>query len=90
MVLNNILVLIQFCSQLLPYAASVVRVVSSYFKKCSLPELRIKLYSITKTLLKSMGVGNFSQDLPLCFAFFISQLEVMKIKILFCAITLVL
>ncbi|CAF1709862.1 hypothetical protein HID58_056215 [Brassica napus] len=44
-------------SQLLPYAASVVRVVSSYFKKCSLPELRIKLYSITKTLLKSMGVG---------------------------------
>ncbi|CAG7899055.1 unnamed protein product [Brassica rapa] len=44
-------------SQLLPYAASVVRVVSSYFKKCSLPELRIKLYSIIKTLLKSMGVG---------------------------------
>ncbi|CAH2034466.1 unnamed protein product [Thlaspi arvense] len=44
-------------SQLLPYAASVVRLVSSYFRKCSFPELRIKLYSITKTLLKSMGVG---------------------------------
>ncbi|CAH8349955.1 unnamed protein product [Eruca vesicaria subsp. sativa] len=44
-------------SQLLPYAASVVRLVSSYFRKCSLPELRIELYSITKTLLKSMGVG---------------------------------
>ncbi|KAL1205103.1 hypothetical protein V5N11_016443 [Cardamine amara subsp. amara] len=44
-------------SQLLPYAASVVRLVSSYFRKCSLPELRIKLYSITTTLLKSMGVG---------------------------------
>ncbi|KAF3538648.1 hypothetical protein F2Q69_00024965 [Brassica cretica] len=40
-------------SQLLPYATSV----SSYFKKCPLPELRIKLYSIIKTLLKSMGVG---------------------------------
>ncbi|KAF2578647.1 hypothetical protein F2Q68_00005835 [Brassica cretica] len=40
-------------SQLLPYATSV----SSYFKKCSLPELRIKLYSIIKSLLKSMGVG---------------------------------
>ncbi|AEE31198.1 proline-, glutamic acid/leucine-rich protein [Arabidopsis thaliana] len=44
-------------SQLLPYAASVVRLVSSYFRKCSLPELRIKLYSITTTLLKSMGIG---------------------------------
>ncbi|CAN7088256.1 unnamed protein product [Brassica rapa subsp. narinosa] len=44
-------------SQLLPYAASVVRLVSSYFKKCLLPELRIKLYTITKTLLKSMGLG---------------------------------
>ncbi|KFK44843.1 hypothetical protein AALP_AA1G309800 [Arabis alpina] len=44
-------------SQLLPYAVSVVKLVTSYFGKCSLPELRIKLYSITKTLLKSMGVG---------------------------------
>ncbi|CAH8390660.1 unnamed protein product [Eruca vesicaria subsp. sativa] len=44
-------------SQLLPYAAFVVRLVSSYFKKCLLPELRIKLYTITKTLLKSMGLG---------------------------------
>ncbi|KAF8080261.1 hypothetical protein N665_0961s0009 [Sinapis alba] len=44
-------------SQLLPYAASVVTLVNSYFKKCLLPELRIKLYTITKTLLKSMGVG---------------------------------
>ncbi|CAE5958881.1 unnamed protein product [Arabidopsis arenosa] len=44
-------------SQLLPYAASVVRLLSSYFRKCSLPELRIKLYSITTTLLKSMGIG---------------------------------
>ncbi|KAL0795827.1 hypothetical protein Bca101_067204 [Brassica carinata] len=44
-------------SQLLPYAASVVTLVKSYFKKCLLPELRIKLYTITKTLLKSMGLG---------------------------------
>uniref|UniRef100_A0A1J3ID65 Proline-, glutamic acid-and leucine-rich protein 1 n=1 Tax=Noccaea caerulescens TaxID=107243 RepID=A0A1J3ID65_NOCCA len=44
-------------SQLLPYAAYVVRLVSSYFRKCSLPELKIKLYSVTTTLLKSMGVG---------------------------------
>ncbi|CAN8290664.1 unnamed protein product [Cochlearia groenlandica] len=48
-------------SQLLPHAASVVRLVSSYFRKCSLPELRIKLYSITTTLLKSMGIGMVMQ-----------------------------
>ncbi|KAJ0230349.1 hypothetical protein HA466_0308530 [Hirschfeldia incana] len=48
-------------SQLLPYAASVVTLVKSYFTKCALPELRIKLYTITKTLLKSMGVGMVMQ-----------------------------
>ncbi|KAL0008068.1 hypothetical protein SO802_009570 [Lithocarpus litseifolius] len=44
-------------SQLLPYAASIVRLITSYFKRCALPELRIKVYSITRILLISMGVG---------------------------------
>ncbi|KAJ7974893.1 Proline-, glutamic acid-and leucine-rich protein 1 [Quillaja saponaria] len=44
-------------SQLLPYAASVVRLITVYFKKCLMPELRIKIYSITRILLISMGVG---------------------------------
>lgn len=45
------------CSQLLPHAAYVVRLVTRYFRSCALPELRIKLYSITRMLLTSMGVG---------------------------------
>ncbi|XP_059433960.1 uncharacterized protein LOC132167082 isoform X2 [Corylus avellana] len=44
-------------SQLLPHAASIVRLITSYFKRCGLPELRIKVYSITRVLLISMGVG---------------------------------
>ncbi|KAK4268227.1 hypothetical protein QN277_024913 [Acacia crassicarpa] len=44
-------------SQLLPQAAFTVRMITMYFKTCALPELRIKLYSITKILLISMGVG---------------------------------
>ncbi|KAG6680397.1 hypothetical protein I3842_13G039800 [Carya illinoinensis] len=44
-------------SQLLPHAASIVRLITSYFKRCALPELRIKVYSITRILLISMGVG---------------------------------
>ncbi|KAI3983442.1 hypothetical protein MKX01_038862 [Papaver californicum] len=44
-------------SQLLPYAAEVVRLLTKYFKRCALPPLRIKVYSITKMLLISMGVG---------------------------------
>ncbi|KAK5826565.1 hypothetical protein PVK06_021490 [Gossypium arboreum] len=43
--------------QLLPHSAYIVRVVTRYFKRCSLPELRIKLYSIIRMLLLSMGVG---------------------------------
>ncbi|XVE90883.1 hypothetical protein DITRI_Ditri20bG0111900 [Diplodiscus trichospermus] len=44
-------------SQLLPHAASIVRLVTRYFRKCAQPELRIKLYSIMRMLLISMGVG---------------------------------
>ncbi|XP_062091771.1 uncharacterized protein LOC133797759 isoform X2 [Humulus lupulus] len=44
-------------SQLLPHAASIVRLISVYFTKCAFPELRTKIYSITKILLLSMGVG---------------------------------
>ncbi|XP_044462220.1 proline-, glutamic acid- and leucine-rich protein 1-like isoform X3 [Mangifera indica] len=44
-------------SQLLPHAAYIVRLVKQYFKRCTLPELRIKLYSVTKSMVISMGVG---------------------------------
>ncbi|XVF41312.1 hypothetical protein PTKIN_Ptkin01aG0270500 [Pterospermum kingtungense] len=44
-------------SQLLPHAAYVVRLVTRYFRSCAPPELRIKLYSIARMLLISMGVG---------------------------------
>ncbi|KAB1210289.1 Proline-, glutamic acid- and leucine-rich protein 1 [Morella rubra] len=44
-------------SQLLPHAASIVRLITSYLKRCALPELRIKVYSILRVLLISMGVG---------------------------------
>ncbi|KAK8629712.1 hypothetical protein V6N13_078543 [Hibiscus sabdariffa] len=43
--------------QLLPHSAYIVRVITRYFKRCALPELRIKLYSIVRMLLLSMGVG---------------------------------
>ncbi|GMI72535.1 hypothetical protein like AT1G30240 [Hibiscus trionum] len=43
--------------QLLPHSAYIVRVITRYFKTCALPDLRIKLYSIVKMLLLSMGVG---------------------------------
>lgn len=45
------------CSQMLPHAAYIVRLIMGYFKNCSLPELRVKIYSIIRTLLMSMGVG---------------------------------
>ncbi|CAH9111484.1 unnamed protein product [Cuscuta europaea] len=44
-------------SQLLPHAAGIVRLLIDYFERCALPELRIKLYSVVKVLLLSMGVG---------------------------------
>ncbi|KAL1367038.1 hypothetical protein HN51_021094 [Arachis hypogaea] len=44
-------------SQLLPHAGSIARIITKYFKDCALPELRIKFYSVTRTLLLSMGVG---------------------------------
>ncbi|KAF9591020.1 hypothetical protein IFM89_001230 [Coptis chinensis] len=44
-------------SQLLPNAADVIRLVTEYFRRCKLPALRIKLYSILQILLISMGVG---------------------------------
>ncbi|KAF7801450.1 proline-, glutamic acid- and leucine-rich protein 1 [Senna tora] len=44
-------------SQLLPHAAFTVRIITIYFKTCALPELRIKVYSVTKILLISMGLG---------------------------------
>lgn len=44
-------------SQMLPHAAYIVRLIVRYFKNCSLPELRVKVYSIIKTLLMSMGIG---------------------------------
>ncbi|KHN15962.1 hypothetical protein glysoja_013178 [Glycine soja] len=44
-------------SQLLPHAAFIVRIITKYFKTCKLPELRIKVYSVTRNLFITMGVG---------------------------------
>ncbi|CAL5363343.1 unnamed protein product [Camellia sinensis] len=44
-------------SQLLPHAAEIVRLLTEYFKRCVLPDLRIKVYSIIRILLMSMGLG---------------------------------
>ncbi|KAI7758066.1 hypothetical protein M8C21_017372 [Ambrosia artemisiifolia] len=44
-------------SQLLPHAAHIIRIVTEYFRKCELPELRIKVYALLKLMLLSMGVG---------------------------------
>lgn len=44
-------------SQLLPHVADMTRFLTEYFKTCGLPELRVKVYSILKVLLMSMGVG---------------------------------
>lgn len=47
------------CSQLLPHAANVVRLVTEYFRRAVLAPIRIKLYSIIQILLISMGVGKY-------------------------------
>ncbi|XP_027159423.1 uncharacterized protein LOC113760878 isoform X3 [Coffea eugenioides] len=44
-------------SQLLPHVADITRLLTEYFRTCVLPELRIKVYSIMKVLLMSMGIG---------------------------------
>lgn len=44
-------------SLLLPHVADIIRLLTVYFKGCKLPELRIKVYSIYKDLLLSMGTG---------------------------------
>ncbi|KAJ8477452.1 hypothetical protein OPV22_021179 [Ensete ventricosum] len=44
-------------SQLLPHAANVARILTEYFRRATLPAIRIKLYSVMQFLLISMGVG---------------------------------
>ncbi|KAG2658055.1 hypothetical protein PVAP13_1KG167755 [Panicum virgatum] len=44
-------------SQLLPHGASIIRLVTEYFKIAKLPSLRTKAYSILQLLLTSMGIG---------------------------------
>nr|XP_009403178.1 PREDICTED: proline-, glutamic acid- and leucine-rich protein 1 [Musa acuminata subsp. malaccensis]XP_018683559.1 PREDICTED: proline-, glutamic acid- and leucine-rich protein 1 [Musa acuminata subsp. malaccensis] len=44
-------------SQLLPHAANVARILTEYFRRATLPAIRIKLYSVIQLLLISMGVG---------------------------------
>ncbi|CAL4888073.1 unnamed protein product [Urochloa decumbens] len=44
-------------SQLLPYGASIIRIITGYFKIAKLPALRTKAYGILQLLLTSMGVG---------------------------------
>ncbi|XP_008807711.2 proline-, glutamic acid- and leucine-rich protein 1 [Phoenix dactylifera] len=44
-------------SQLLPHAANIVRLLTEYFRRATLPSIRMRVYSITQILLISMGVG---------------------------------
>ncbi|KAK3152819.1 hypothetical protein QOZ80_2BG0163990 [Eleusine coracana subsp. coracana] len=44
-------------SHLLPHAASIIRLMSEYFKVAKLPTVRTKVYSIAQLLLISLGVG---------------------------------
>nr|CAB3449679.1 unnamed protein product [Digitaria exilis] len=44
-------------SQLLPHGASIIRLITEYFKIAKLPTLRTKAYSILQLLMTSMGVG---------------------------------
>ncbi|CAI9091345.1 OLC1v1026353C1 [Oldenlandia corymbosa var. corymbosa] len=44
-------------SQLLPHMADITRLLTEYFRTCSLPEIRIKVYSVLELLLQSMGIG---------------------------------
>ncbi|KAG1366435.1 proline-, glutamic acid- and leucine-rich protein 1 [Cocos nucifera] len=44
-------------SQLLPHAANIVRLLTEYFRRATLPNIRIRVYSIMQILLISMGVG---------------------------------
>ena len=47
------------CSQLLPHAANIVRLITDYFEIAKLPAMRTKVYSIVQLLLTSMGVGRW-------------------------------
>ncbi|KAK4756807.1 hypothetical protein SAY87_006934 [Trapa incisa] len=44
-------------SQILPQAAYIVQVITRYFGKCRVLGLRMKVYSVIKTLLMFMGAG---------------------------------
>ncbi|KAL5199519.1 hypothetical protein ABZP36_020722 [Zizania latifolia] len=44
-------------SSLLPHAASIVSIITEYFKRAKLPAVRRKLYTIVQLSLSSMGVG---------------------------------
>ncbi|XP_059670318.1 uncharacterized protein LOC132315897 [Cornus florida] len=43
--------------QLWPHTAEIVRILTAYFRRCALAALRIKVYSVIRILLMSMGVG---------------------------------
>lgn len=45
------------CSQVLPHVADILELLKEYLRRCKLPDLKIKGYSILKVLLMSMGVG---------------------------------
>ncbi|GJM88488.1 hypothetical protein PR202_ga04559 [Eleusine coracana subsp. coracana] len=44
-------------SHLLPHAASIIRLMTEYFKVAKLPTMRTKVYSIARLLLISLGAG---------------------------------
>ncbi|KAH6766913.1 hypothetical protein C2S52_017896 [Perilla frutescens var. hirtella] len=52
-------------SQLLPHVADIFELLKEYLRRCKFPDLKIKVYTILKVLLMSMGVGlaiHVSQD----------------------------
>ncbi|KAG8380636.1 hypothetical protein BUALT_Bualt06G0036400 [Buddleja alternifolia] len=44
-------------SHLLPHVADIAQLLTEYLRRCKLPGLRLKAYSIVKGLLMSMGIG---------------------------------
>ena len=51
------MILYALLQSVVPHVADITRLLTEYFRTCALPELRIKVYSIMKVLLMSMGIG---------------------------------
>ena len=67
------------CSQLLPHASNIVRLLTEYFRRAALPSIRIKVYFIMQTLLISFGVGMLNLII-----FFLHIASFFLLVVLFC------